>query len=84
MLVCDVAGEGCADKPLCTLWKNYTSSAKPDVHMKVTVTQAGLKAVTKEHGLTEYWSHRITYCAAPPNYPKVHTQRDNITNILFS
>uniref|UniRef100_A0A1B6M9Q2 PID domain-containing protein n=1 Tax=Graphocephala atropunctata TaxID=36148 RepID=A0A1B6M9Q2_9HEMI len=64
-------GEGCVEKPLCTLWKNYTSSSKPDVHMKVTVTQAGLKAVTKEHGLTEYWSHRITYCAAPPNYPKV-------------
>ncbi|KAK9512809.1 hypothetical protein O3M35_001143 [Rhynocoris fuscipes] len=39
--------------------------------MKVTVTQSGLKAVTKEHGLTEYWSHRITYCIAPTNYPKV-------------
>ncbi|XP_054271672.1 uncharacterized protein LOC128992227 isoform X1 [Macrosteles quadrilineatus] len=64
-------GEGCVEKPLCTLWKNYTSSCKADVHMKVTITQAGLKAVTKEHGLTEYWSHRITYCAAPPNYPKV-------------
>lgn len=39
--------------------------------MKVTVTQSGLKAVTKEHGLTEYWSHRITYCLAPPGYPRV-------------
>ncbi|KAL1132222.1 hypothetical protein AAG570_010179 [Ranatra chinensis] len=39
--------------------------------MKVTVTQSGLKAVTKEHGLTEYWSHRITYCSAPSAFPKV-------------
>lgn len=59
------------EKPLCTLWKNYTGSSKADVHMKVTIAQAGLRGVTKEHGLTEYWSHRITYCAAPPNYPKV-------------
>lgn len=66
-----VAGEGCVEKPLSTLWKNYTGSSKPDVPMKVTVTQAGLKAVTKEHGLTEYWSHRITYCAAPASFPRI-------------
>lgn len=59
------------EKPLSTLWKNYTGSSKPDVQMKVTVTQAGLKAVTKEHGLTEYWSHRITYCAAPASFPRI-------------
>lgn len=59
------------EKPLSTLWKNYTGSSKPDVPMKVTVTQAGLKAVTKEHGLTEYWSHRITYCAAPASFPRI-------------
>ncbi|XP_063234123.1 protein FAM43A isoform X2 [Bacillus rossius redtenbacheri] len=47
------------------------SSSKPDVQMKVTVLQAGLKAVTKEHGLTEYWSHRVTYCAAPSSFPRV-------------
>lgn len=64
-------GDGCVEKPLCTLWKNYTSSTKPNVHMKVTVTQSGLKAVTKEHGLTEYWSHRVTYCAAPAEFPKI-------------
>jgi len=66
-----VLGEGCVEKPLSTLWKNYTGSSKPDVPMKVTVTQAGLKAVTKEHGLTEYWSHRITYCAAPASFPRI-------------
>merc|ERR1712156_196956 len=32
--------------------------------MKVTVCASGLKAVTKEHGLTEYWAHRITFCQA--------------------
>lgn len=39
--------------------------------MKLTITAQGLKAVTKEHGLTEYWAHRITFCAIDPNYPKV-------------
>lgn len=39
--------------------------------MKVTVCGSGLKAVTKEHGLTEYWANRITYSAADPAYPKV-------------
>nr|CAD7265861.1 unnamed protein product [Timema shepardi] len=63
--------EGCVEKPLSTLWKNYTSSSKPDVQMKVTVSQGGLRAVTKEHGLTEYWAHRITYCSAPSSFPRV-------------
>lgn len=39
--------------------------------MKITVTQSGLKAITKDHGLTEYWSHRITYCSAPALLPRV-------------
>lgn len=64
-------GESCTEKPLNTLWKNYTSSSKPDVQMKLIVTQSGLKAITKEHGLTEYWSHRITYCCAPTDLPKI-------------
>lgn len=54
-----------------TLWKNYTSNSKPDVQMKLIVTQSGLKAITKEHGLTEYWSHRITYCCAPSEFSKI-------------
>ncbi|GAB6026268.1 hypothetical protein CHUAL_012476 [Chamberlinius hualienensis] len=64
-------GEGCSDKPLTTLWKNYCQNVRPDVQMKVTICNSGLKAVTKEHGLTEYWSHRITYWVAHPHYPKV-------------
>ncbi len=66
-----ISGDSCTEKPLNTLWKNYTSSSKPDVQMKLIVTQSGLKAITKEHGLTEYWSHRITYCCAPTELPKI-------------
>ncbi|CAH2069156.1 unnamed protein product, partial [Iphiclides podalirius] len=63
--------ESCIEKPLATLWRNYQQSTKPDVVMKLSVTNSGLKGFTKEHGLTEYWSHRITYCASPPHYPKL-------------
>ncbi len=38
---------------------------------KVTVVGSGLRAITKEHGLTEYWANRITYCTAHPSYPRV-------------
>lgn len=64
-------GDGCVDKPLATLWKNYCANVKHEITMKLTISNSGLKATTKEHGLTEYWSNRITYCAAPPQYPKV-------------
>ena len=36
-----------------------------------TICGSGLNAVTREHGLTEYWAHRVTFCCAPPAYPKV-------------
>ncbi|XP_043229065.1 protein FAM43A-like [Amphibalanus amphitrite] len=64
-------GAGSVDKPLATLWRNYCQSTKPDIEMRVTVAVSGLKATTREHGLTEYWSHRITYAFAHPSYPKV-------------
>lgn len=64
-------GEGCVDKPLLTLWKNYCSNVKQDINMKLTVCNSGLKAVTKEHGLTEYWASRVTYCTYNSAYPKV-------------
>ncbi|RXG73383.1 Protein FAM43A [Armadillidium vulgare] len=64
-------GDGCVEKPLATLWRNYCQSSRPDISMKVTICGAGLRAVTREHGLTEYWAHRITYCAAHPAYPRV-------------
>lgn len=64
-------GDGCVDKPLATLWRNYCQSNRQDISMKVTICGAGLRAVTREHGLTEYWAHRVTYCAAHPAYPRV-------------
>uniref|UniRef100_A0A1L8DBH5 PID domain-containing protein n=1 Tax=Nyssomyia neivai TaxID=330878 RepID=A0A1L8DBH5_9DIPT len=64
-------GEGCVEKPMSTLWRNYVQHYKPEVVMKIKVSSSGLKATTKQHGLTEYWSNRITHCAAPENFPKV-------------
>lgn len=39
--------------------------------MRLKVCPSGLKATTRQHGLTEYWAHRITFCVAPRTYPKV-------------
>ncbi|GLV41598.1 uncharacterized protein CBL_06827 [Carabus blaptoides fortunei] len=64
-------GEGCVEKPLSTLWRNYTQSSRPDVRMELTVSGGGLKAHTKDHGLTEYWANRITFCAAPKQFPRL-------------
>ncbi|KAJ8979523.1 hypothetical protein NQ317_004127 [Molorchus minor] len=64
-------GEGCVEKPLATLWRNYTQSSRPDVRMQLTVCAGGLKATTKDHGLTEYWAHRLTTCAAPSQFPRL-------------
>lgn len=64
-------GESSVDKPLSTLWRNYCQSTKPDIEMRVTLSVCGLKAVTRQHGLTEYWNYRLTYACAHPNFPKV-------------
>lgn len=64
-------GEGCVEKPLATLWRNYTQSSRPDVRMQLTVSGGGLKATTRDHGLTEYWANRLTSCAAPPQFPRL-------------
>ncbi|XP_063700434.1 uncharacterized protein LOC134830781 [Culicoides brevitarsis] len=64
-------GDNCMEKPLSTLWRNYTQNNKPDVLMRLLVSPSGLKASTRQHGLTEYWAHRITFCSAPKNYPRV-------------
>ncbi|XP_013794777.1 protein FAM43A-like [Limulus polyphemus] len=64
-------GDTCVDIALATLWTNYFTNVKQDTYMTITVCNSGLKAVTKEHGLTEYWANRITYCAAHPQYPRV-------------
>lgn len=65
-------GEGCTDKPLSTLWKTYcANSARLYMPMELTVCASGMKAVTKKHGLTEYWANRVTYCCAPADHPGV-------------
>ncbi|XP_015793680.1 protein FAM43A [Tetranychus urticae] len=64
-------GDGAIDKALPTLWKNYCSNVKHDIYMKLTICASGLKAITREHGLTEYWSNRITYAATHPDHPKI-------------
>lgn len=64
-------GDGCTDKPLATLWKNYCSNVKHEIVMKITIRACGIKAITREHGVTEYWANRITYCNAHPDYPRV-------------
>lgn len=64
-------GDGCVEKPLSSLWRNYTQNHKPDIIMRMRVCASGLKATTRQHGLTEYWAHRITHCCAPKNYPRL-------------
>ncbi|XP_076435421.1 protein FAM43A-like [Babylonia areolata] len=64
-------GEGCVDKPVGTIWNNYLRSPHPGLEMKLVLTGSGLKAYTKEQGLTEYRAHRISYCIAHPGYPKL-------------
>lgn len=39
--------------------------------MILTVCGGGLKATTKDHGLTEYWAHRLTICSAPAQFPRL-------------
>lgn len=65
-------GEGCVDKATGVLWSNYAkSNGSVGIDMKLQICSTGLKAHTKEQGLTEYRAHRISYCIAHPKYPKV-------------
>lgn len=64
-------GEGCVDKPISVIWNNYMRSTHLGLDMKLVLTGSGLKAYTKEQGLTEYRAHRISYCIAHPSYPRL-------------
>ena len=64
-------GEGCVDKAAGVIWGNYQRSEHTGIDMKVVITGSGMKAYTKEQGLTEYRAHRISYCIAHPDYPKL-------------
>uniref|UniRef100_A0A0K0FKA9 PID domain-containing protein n=1 Tax=Strongyloides venezuelensis TaxID=75913 RepID=A0A0K0FKA9_STRVS len=72
--VLTIIGKGNAsiEKPLSLIWKTFCQKGQRcDMPMKLSVTRSGLKAETKQQGLTEYLPHRITYCIAPPAYPKL-------------
>lgn len=64
-------GDGCVDKPVTVIWNNYVRSSHPGLEMKLTVSGSGLRAETKEQGITEYRAHRISYCIAHPKYPRL-------------
>ncbi|RUS70332.1 hypothetical protein EGW08_021908 [Elysia chlorotica] len=64
-------GDGCTDRAVNVIWNTYTRSDHPGVEMKVVLTGSGIKAYTKEQGLTEYRAHRISYCIAHPLFPRV-------------
>lgn len=63
--------EICLDKPLNTLWNNYLVNMKTEIVMRLTICNSGLKAITRQHGLTQYWSNRLVYCCSHKNYPKI-------------
>jgi hypothetical protein len=63
--------ESCLEKPLNTLWNNYLVNMKTEIVMRLTICNSGLKAITRQHGLTQYWSNRLVYCCSHKNYPKI-------------
>ena len=65
-------GDGCVDKPTSVLWNNYAKNGQSvGLDMTLTICGSGMKALTREQGLTEYRAHRISYCIAHPKYPRL-------------
>lgn len=63
--------ESCLDKPIKTLWNNYVVNMKTEIVMRLTICNSGLKAITRQHGLTQYWSNRLVYCCCHKNHPRI-------------
>jgi len=63
-------GNGSLERPASALWKNHVQG-RGSIRMTVTVCPAGLQAETREHGITEYWNNRLTWCGVPNDYPKL-------------
>jgi hypothetical protein len=61
---------GCLERPASALWKNHCQG-RGSIKMLISVAPSGLKAQTREHGLTEYRTNRLTWCGVPPDYPKL-------------
>lgn len=60
------------DKPVKILWDNHLKhNGQAGLKMQLTLTQGGLKVDTKDHGLTEYYGHRIHFIQAHPSHPKL-------------
>lgn len=77
-------GEASVEKPLGVIWRMWNAAKQTNnkqqkenkinsqpIRMSLCVTHSGLKTETKQLGLTEYWGHRITFCLAPQQYPRV-------------
>ena len=60
------------EKSVRLIWQNHVNNnGRGGIKMRLTITQGGLKAITKSHGLTEYYGHRIHYVQAHPLHPKL-------------
>lgn len=68
---CMMKGDGCVDKPAMVLWNNYLQSSHQALDMKMVVSVSGINAHTKEQGLMQYSSHKISYIIAHPQYPRM-------------
>uniref|UniRef100_A0A914KPJ5 PID domain-containing protein n=1 Tax=Meloidogyne incognita TaxID=6306 RepID=A0A914KPJ5_MELIC len=77
-------GEASIERPLSVIWRMWNATKQTNnkqhkenkivpqpIRMSLCVTHSGIKTETKQLGLTEYWAHRITFCSAPQQYPRV-------------
>ncbi|ESN95108.1 hypothetical protein HELRODRAFT_193638 [Helobdella robusta] len=71
VLTAFMKGEGCVDRPVDILWKNFQANENSTLQMELTICGSGLKVETKEQGLTEYRSNKVAYCTCLPKYPKL-------------
>lgn len=65
-------GDQSVNRALDTLWTNYCNkrNTASDIVMRLSICNSGLKAETKQFGLTEYWANRITFCCWKMAHPK--------------
>lgn len=60
------------DKPVKILWDNHVKhGGQAGIKMTLTLTQGGLRVDTKDHGVTEYYGHRIYICKSHSLNPKL-------------
>lgn len=66
-------GDQSVNRALDTLWLNHLNKkgSGHEIYMRLTICNSGLRAETKQFGLTEYWANRITYCCWRAGHPKL-------------